>query len=336
MAEAALAALADDRDLRLSISCGAASWGSAVRSPEQLLRAADAAQYAAKRRGGGQFCTAVAGRDPAEPAGDRRTFRGSVEERVRAAAATAARLLDGDLLGRPVADRFEAVAQTFAEAVNAAAWAVSFAPAGSDVIHSICTADDRDTRLRGLRVGLEQEVYPLDEYPTTRRLIEAGSGTFLVERADPSADQAERELLDGDGPRGGARGRRGRPRRHLPDRDLRRRARPRRSPGAELELRLLARAAIPPRPAGHTPSERLLRRAQQLELTSKLSARLAGATDQDAILARRRRGAARHARLPDLRDRARHRRRDAGGGGRGPRAGRRAAGRAGARRSPRA
>ena len=282
VAEAALRGLAADRDLRLSISCGAASWGAAVRSPDQLLRAADAAQYVAKRRGGGQFCTAVAGAAQPVTTGTR-AYRGSVEERVRAAAATSARLLDGDLLGRPVADRFETVAQSFAEAVNAAAWTVSFSPAGSEVIQSICTADDRDTRLRGLRVGLEQEVYTLDEYPATRRLIESGSGTFLIERSDPSADPAERELLDEMG--------------HeavlgvaaadfdgtylvevYGDRETAPLA------GLELELRLLARAAIPPRPAGHTPSARLLRRAEQLELTSKLSARLAGATDQDAIL----------------------------------------------------
>ena len=195
VADAALAVLGDDRDLRLSISCGAASWGAAVRSSEQLLRAADAAQYAAKRRGGGQFCTAVAGAVPPVLPGSR-SFRGSVAERVRAAAATSARLLDGELLGRSIADRFEAVAQTFAEAVNAAAWAVSFAPAGSDMIQSICTADDRDTRLRGLRVGLELEVYPLGDYPTTRRLIESGSGTFLIDRADPTSDPAERDLLE--------------------------------------------------------------------------------------------------------------------------------------------
>ena len=87
VAEAALAVLGDDRDLRLSISCGAASWGAAVRSSDQLLRAADAAQYAAKRRGGGQFCTAVAGAAPPILPGSR-SFRGSVAERVRGAAAT--------------------------------------------------------------------------------------------------------------------------------------------------------------------------------------------------------------------------------------------------------
>ena len=282
VAEAALAGLGSDRDLPMSLSCGAASFGPAAQTGDQLLRAADAAQYAAKRRGGGRFCTAAAG--TAQPEGTaRRSFRGSTEERVRMAASTAARLLDGDLLGRAVVDRFEAVAQTFAEAVNAAAWTVSFAPAGSDVIHSISTADDRDARLRGLRLGPEQEVYPLSDYPTTLRLIETGSGTFLIERSDPTADQAERDLLEEIGHQAvlGV---------SAADLDgtylIEIYGDETTSPlsAAELELRLLARAAIPPRPAGHTPSQRLLRRAQQLELTSKLSARLAGATDHDEIL----------------------------------------------------
>ena len=51
---AALRALAADRDMPISISCGAATSGPATRTRDQLLRAADAAQYAAKRGGGGQ------------------------------------------------------------------------------------------------------------------------------------------------------------------------------------------------------------------------------------------------------------------------------------------
>ena len=59
VAGAALNALGTERDARLSISCGAAQSDPGMRTPDQLLRAADAAQYAAKRRGGGQFCAAA-------------------------------------------------------------------------------------------------------------------------------------------------------------------------------------------------------------------------------------------------------------------------------------
>ena len=281
VAEATLATLAAERDLPLSLSCGAASWGGSVRTADQLMRAADAAQYVAKRRGGNQFCTAAAGLS--EPLlGGRRTFRGSAEERVRMAARTATRLLDEELAARPAIDRLEAVTLTFAEAINAAAWAISFAPAGEDQIQSVCNADDRDRRLRGLRVGLEQEIYRLSDYPTTERIVAMGSGSFLVERADAGADRAERELLADMGHEAvlGV---------STADLDgtylIEMYADAASSPLAiaQLELRLLARAAIPPRPAGQT-SERLLRRARQLELTSKLGARLAGATEQDEIL----------------------------------------------------
>ena len=152
------------------------------------------------------------------------------------------------------------------------------------MIQTISTADDRDTRLRGLRVGLELEVYPLGEYPTTRRLIESGSGTFLIDRADPTADQAERDLLEEMGHEAVL----GVAAADLDGTYLIEVYGDRETASlveVELELRLLARAAIPPRPAGHSPSERLLRRAQQLELTNKLSARLAGATDEQGILA---------------------------------------------------
>ena len=54
---------------RILISCGAAVLGAGVRSPTQLLRAADAALYRAKRRGGGQVVSAGGGLARAAPLG---------------------------------------------------------------------------------------------------------------------------------------------------------------------------------------------------------------------------------------------------------------------------
>ena len=68
---------------------------------------------------------------------------------------------------RSALNRLEAVAATVAEAVNAAAWTISHAPAGGSIVRSIATADARDERLAGVRVGLEDEVYPLADYPAT-------------------------------------------------------------------------------------------------------------------------------------------------------------------------
>jgi diguanylate cyclase (GGDEF)-like protein len=194
LGSAALRALAGD-DLPISISCGAAGSGAATRTRDQLLRAADAAQYAAKRKGGGQVCTAVPGRTPLAPDEERRVFRGSAEQRVRAAMGLVQDRLVGDLEGMPTIDRFEAVASTVSEAVNAAGWTVSYVQAGGWLIRSIASANSRDKRLRGVRVGLEDEIYPLADYPITAALVERGSGSFLTSCDDPLADQAECALL---------------------------------------------------------------------------------------------------------------------------------------------
>ena len=93
-------------------------------------------------------------------------------------------------------DRLEAVGSTLAQLVNAAGWTVSFALHGEDTIRSLAAADGRDSLLQGMRVGLDDEVYALSDYPATERLIAQGSGTFHVDRYDRSADPAERRLLD--------------------------------------------------------------------------------------------------------------------------------------------
>jgi hypothetical protein len=96
---------------------------------------------------------------------------------------------------RPTLDRLELVVTGFAEVLNGAAWTVSYAPHGGSAIHSVSSADDRDSRLRGIRVGLETEQFVLREFPLTGRLVAAGSGAFIVDRYDRDADSAERDLL---------------------------------------------------------------------------------------------------------------------------------------------
>ncbi|MGH2848432.1 MAG: diguanylate cyclase domain-containing protein, partial [Thermoleophilaceae bacterium] len=58
LAAATLAALDAEGEERLLISCGAAALDRGVTTPSELLRAADAALYRAKRNGGGQIFTA--------------------------------------------------------------------------------------------------------------------------------------------------------------------------------------------------------------------------------------------------------------------------------------
>jgi diguanylate cyclase (GGDEF)-like protein len=285
VADAALARLADsDADPAISVSCGAAVHGPGVETPAQLLRAADGAQYRAKRSGGGQLFTAESGDPAAGAATDRRALRRGLRQRIRAALEEAAGRLDGELVERPTVERIEAVASGFADALNAAAWAVSFAPADGDRIHTISVANDRDARLRPLRPEVDLDAYPLSTYPSTARLVRAGAGALTVLRDDPAADPAERSLLEHSGRTAvvmataagfdgtwlleiyadGA---------SMPLTE------------AELEIGLALRAAVPPRPEPDRRSELLDRRTRRrVELTGALGARLATETDEQAIL----------------------------------------------------
>ncbi len=191
----ALTLLAEDRDTPVSISCGAVEAGPGIERSGQILRAADSAQYAAKQRGGGQVCTAEASALHEMLAPRRRPRRRGITDRLDKVSEQLLEMLDGELAERHTLDRLEVVVAHFAETVNAAAWTISFAAHGSPTIRSIVTSDDRDNRLRGIRVGLGDEVYELADYPATARLVEAGAGSFLVERHDRNSDPAERDLL---------------------------------------------------------------------------------------------------------------------------------------------
>jgi diguanylate cyclase (GGDEF)-like protein len=279
---AAVRSLAADRDLAISISCGAAALDGTATTPSSLLRAADAAQYVAKRKGGGQVATVTPGNDRMPTAAERRLFRGGAEQRIGAAVDLLLARLDGELGEAKALDRLETVALTLSQSVNAAGWTISHAPVGSGLVRSIATADGRQQRLRGVRIGLENEVYPLEHYPATRAIVEAGSGGFAVRRRDASADPGERSLLEelgyeamiaaaaangsgtwlmelfGDDASAG-----------LTD--------------ALPALRLLVRAAIPPRAAESTLDTEQ-RRARGLDLMVALSHRLVGAAGEAEAL----------------------------------------------------
>lgn len=283
VAGAALRLLREDRDTPIALSCGAAAAAPGVDHPEALLRAADTAQYAAKRRGGGQLCTAEASSARQGTSGRRRSRRRSAAERLDATAARLLGLLDGDLVDGTTLDRLEAVVAGFAETLNAAAWAISFAEHGSSTIRSISTADDRDSRLRGIRVGLDDEVYRLSDYPLTAKLVKAGTGSFHVDRHDGDPDDPERALLAELGFSGvlGA---------ALSDLDgmylleLYSDGGTAELAAAELRVQLLARAAAVRSASAVEHTRRLEKRTRQLALTGTLGARLAGMVDEKQIV----------------------------------------------------
>ncbi len=192
VARTALELLEGEDGLSLSFGAAQATVGATAA---ELLRAADTAQYAAKRRGGGRLCIAdvsALGEERAEP---RRVRPRAIEQRLEETAAVTLRLLDSDGGRHRALDRIETVTVAFAAALNAAAWAISRWERGSAVIRSTSTADDRDSRLRGLRMGIANEVYLLDDFPQSARLLRDGRGGFVAGADDPESDPAERALL---------------------------------------------------------------------------------------------------------------------------------------------
>ncbi|HEX2161220.1 MAG TPA: sensor domain-containing diguanylate cyclase [Thermoleophilaceae bacterium] len=197
VARTALELLDDaDADLPLSLSFGAAEAGPAS-TPAELLHAADTAQYAAKRRGGGRLCTSSPAADPlTADLGERRQLSPHrIDQQIEAIAARTMRILDRDAAHRRVLDRLETVVVAFSATLDAAAWAISRWERGSSLIRSVSTADDRDTRLRGLRMGLANEVYRVEDFPNTAELLRRGHGGFVAHVEDDRTDAAERKLL---------------------------------------------------------------------------------------------------------------------------------------------
>jgi diguanylate cyclase (GGDEF)-like protein len=282
LANATLANLEEEDGRSILISCGAAALGRGVDTLVEVMRAADAALYRAKRNGGGQIFTAGSRASDVASNPERRALRRTTQERIRDAVQELTARFADDLAAEGALERIEAVAVALSEALNTAAWAISFAPAGGDTIHTVSVADGRDKRLEGLHLSLENDVYSIDEYPATAALIGAGAGAFVARVDDQTADRAERALLE-------LMGRTSVLAAAAADPDLtwllELYADGRTAPLEEgrVEAALLLRAAIPPRAAskGALLRERWMR---QTDLTGALGACLADETQEQAMV----------------------------------------------------
>jgi diguanylate cyclase (GGDEF)-like protein/putative nucleotidyltransferase with HDIG domain len=187
---------------RLTLSCGIASVGGGARRPADLVRAADAAQYTAKRTGrrrvyiaqpqilGGGGITSSATEGPTH-ARRRLRDRDSLDLH-RLLEDTLARLDAPELrLATPV-ERLAVVVSTVGEALDSTAWTVSYADGASGTLRTMLVVEGRDQR--GLHFDVEGKGYDVEGYPETRRILEAG-GAFVVAAEDEEADPAERRLL---------------------------------------------------------------------------------------------------------------------------------------------
>jgi diguanylate cyclase (GGDEF)-like protein len=198
VAEVAIERLAGHRP-PVGLSCGIASSRLDVRRPSDLLRAADAALYSAKRTGRGRVCLAdidpqTAWRSTGRP-GARRGRRDGLEVDTSALLVGALTLLDGPLRAAAPLERLEGLATTIGSALRASAAAVSLCPHGAGVIETLFTLDLRSGHSSSVRFGVDGERYDLGTYPRTGDLLAHG-GSLHLYAGDPEADPAERALLD--------------------------------------------------------------------------------------------------------------------------------------------
>jgi diguanylate cyclase (GGDEF)-like protein len=185
-------------DTALSASCGVASLGTGSTKPGELLRAADAAQYTAKRGGRGRVIVSDDSAHAAwtERQAERRAIRGlrSVDADTGALVADALSELDGAFATRPVLDRLEVVALAAGDAVDASGVAVSRRDPASPQIETTFVLDRRSDVSAGSRGGLSEDGFAAADYPTTAAAM-AASRTFWATVDDPATDPTEAALL---------------------------------------------------------------------------------------------------------------------------------------------
>jgi diguanylate cyclase (GGDEF)-like protein len=184
---------------RLTLSCGIASVGGGARRPADLVRAADAAQYTAKRTGRRRVYIAqpqILG--AAAPAGEGPT---QARRRLRDRDSLDLHRLVEDVLARLDApalrlaaplERLSAVVAAVGEALDSTAWTVSYADAKRRTLRTLLVVEGRDQR--GLHFDVKDQSYDVDAFPETRRILQDG-GAFVVAAEDEEADPAERRLL---------------------------------------------------------------------------------------------------------------------------------------------
>ncbi|HVP03064.1 MAG TPA: HD domain-containing phosphohydrolase [Solirubrobacteraceae bacterium] len=119
----------------VGISCGVAALRAGQGRPADLLRAADAAQYAAKRAGRGRVVVASGaqhgGVGGSQGAG-RRALRHGGDPDAGRLLVDALAVLDGPLADADPAERLAGVLRAVADAADASGWAVALAMGGAD------------------------------------------------------------------------------------------------------------------------------------------------------------------------------------------------------------
>lgn len=184
--------------LEEGVACGVASTDELPAvdiTPANLLRAADVAQYRAKRSGLRR--PVVAGRTQPEldtlalphEDGERRLFRGRGKLPPAPAVDAIVAVLE-ELPDRAWQERLAAVGGVVAGMLDGAGWVVSYLPKGTAVLRSTTAQETRRIQDMGY---FENDDYLVDDYPSTFAAL--GGRAVVVDVDDTRSDQREVELL---------------------------------------------------------------------------------------------------------------------------------------------
>ncbi len=207
LSSATVQAIADDicrrahEELEDGVACGVATTedlGSSAGTASRLLRAADAAQYRAKRSlsrvpvVAGRRSAAAVDDVPQPVDSDRRAFRGRGTRGPSAFLDVVLARLD-EVPDRDAVGRLAVVARTLTETVDAAAWYVSRVMRTLGTIETVeagvaRVGDDND----GARFFAANE-FPVEEFPAS--YAAATGQVVVVDVDDPRSDPAETALL---------------------------------------------------------------------------------------------------------------------------------------------
>ena len=186
----------------VTLSSGAASLRAGARDAADLFRAADAAQYAAKRAGRGTVFTADAAAEAElgeRTALGRRALRDRHASELQRQLGVTTALLDEVLAGAPVVERLVAVAEGLAETLDVPEWGISFVPAGRSSVSPLragyrrAPADPESGDL--IEEDADEDGYGIGDFPLIARLmLRGGAETVAVD--DPSAEEDEVGLLE--------------------------------------------------------------------------------------------------------------------------------------------
>ena len=200
-AEEASRLLGEDHPPAVTLSTGAASLALGAQTAADLFRAADAAQYAAKRGGRGRIVVAAdsrARRLGEQTARGRRSLRDRHASELQRQLGVTTALLDEVLTRAPALERLEAVAVGLAETLDAAEWAVSCASAGGtrlSVMRGQYRRGAAGESAGRFEFGDGEDAYPLADFPATAAIVARG-GAFVVDAENPLADEAEVAFLE--------------------------------------------------------------------------------------------------------------------------------------------